>query len=350
MQGKFIHWWWCQLFEIAPFLSLWAGSEKAERCLVQIDGSEAEVLRTQNGKWNSVRKIDLSATNGTMVDDSTKSSATSESGVVSIPDKLILRKHLTVPIAAERNLRSVLLFQLDKISPFKPDDVYFDSVIASRDTRLGQLHIELAIVDRQDVERYLAMARRAGVDPQAAVSLSGARKEKIGFRFVENIAPTKVPQLLKYATRGLAVVVLLLAVTVVGLPYYLQQVERTAVQARLVETKRLAVQASELKAAAKKLRTQRQYAAGKKSTTTPPMIVLLELTQRIPDGTWINQLSMKDSSIKFQGFTPSSESLLVVLEKSARFEQVALKAKVTKDAASGLERVQVSLRTTGDGP
>ena len=55
-------------------------------------------------------------------------------------DEALVRR-VTMPAATEENLRQVLGFEMDRLTPFRADDVYFDYRVVSRDAAAGQLAI-----------------------------------------------------------------------------------------------------------------------------------------------------------------------------------------------------------------
>ena len=53
-------------------------------------------------------------------------------------DEALVRR-VTMPAATEENLRQVLEFEMDRLTPFRADEVYFDYRVVSRDAAAGQL-------------------------------------------------------------------------------------------------------------------------------------------------------------------------------------------------------------------
>src|SRR6185295_2369308 len=49
---------------------------------------------------------------------------------------------VTLPAATEENLAQVLGFEMDRLTPFKSDEVYFDQRVVSRDAADGQITVE----------------------------------------------------------------------------------------------------------------------------------------------------------------------------------------------------------------
>ncbi len=54
---------------------------------------------------------------------------------VALPRSQVLRKTIVLPAAVEENLGQALAWDLDRHTPFKPEEVYFDAVVIGRDPR-----------------------------------------------------------------------------------------------------------------------------------------------------------------------------------------------------------------------
>jgi general secretion pathway protein L len=95
--------------------------------------------------------------------------------VVSLSPRASLRKSLTLPMAIEDHLRQALAYDLDRHTPFKPDELYFDAVVVDRDPARNTLRVDLAAARRNIVDEVVRQAESFGarvvavtVDPPRA--------------------------------------------------------------------------------------------------------------------------------------------------------------------------------------
>jgi general secretion pathway protein L len=96
-------------------------------------------------------------------------------GVV-LRDEQVLRKRLTLPLAAAQNLRQVVAFELGRQTPFTHDQAYFDARRVGEDRARQTLQVELAVTPRQSLDEMMACFKAWGVNPQfiaVAGELSG---------------------------------------------------------------------------------------------------------------------------------------------------------------------------------
>ena len=63
--------------------------------------------------------------------------------VVALPPRQVMRKRMTLPAAVEENLEQALSYDLDRHTPFRPEQLYFDAVVVDRDRRAEDDHRRL---------------------------------------------------------------------------------------------------------------------------------------------------------------------------------------------------------------
>lgn len=71
--------------------------------------------------------------------------------------------------------------------------------------------------------------------------------------------------------------------------------------------------------------------------------VLLEVTLRLPSGTWLTSLNCSDQSLRVQGLADSAAAVIEALENSPRFQDVRLESQVTKSGDKDVFHVVASL-------
>ena len=98
---------------------------------------------------------------------------------IALSPRASLRKRLTLPAAIEANLHQALAYDLDRHTPFKSDELYFDAAVVDRDPAHNTLQVDLAAARRAIVDPMLRHAESFGarvvgvtVDPPAAAAAS----------------------------------------------------------------------------------------------------------------------------------------------------------------------------------
>ena len=85
----------------------------------------------------------------------------------------VLGKTVILPLAAERELDQALLFEMDRETPFKPDELYWNHRIEAADRQTGRLQVRLVLVPKAHLAPLLEPLGQAGVAPVRAEIADG---------------------------------------------------------------------------------------------------------------------------------------------------------------------------------
>ena len=251
-----------------------------------------------------------------------------------------LRKTLKLPAAVEENLRQVVAFEMDRLTPFKSDQVYFAARVTARTPATRQITVDLVLVPRDKLEALLEDLAAGGWRPEIvdlADSSPPGRYNLLPEKY--RPAPSRWPCLVNFSLGGLAVVlVLLLAV----LPILVGRSETRALEEQVRKVGKVANEVQVLREDADKLLLQTRFLQDKKRTEPVMVDMLEELSAVIPTNTWLNGLQYKSGRVVIQGQSPSASSLIEQIEASPYFRNTSFVSPVTKDAASNLERFQIA--------
>jgi general secretion pathway protein L len=254
----------------------------------------------------------------------------------------ILRRTVTLPLATEESLRQVLEFQMDQLTPFPCDKVYFGYTVLTRDFDAGQLTVEFVATPRDSVDLAIKTMLGLGVDVRAVFV-----DQLISTDTVLNLLPAALggaPSPLRHgANPWLLALVVLLALAAIAVPLVIKReavvqllpaVEKAKKAAEIVTAKR-----NELDLMVK----QHNYVLEKRQMTPPVIRILEELTHILPDDTWVNVFDLKDKKLQIQGETGSSPKLIGLFEKSDVFQDASFSSGLFKGQAPNTERYQLTV-------
>ena len=262
--------------------------------------------------------------------------------VIALGPGQVLRKELTLPAAVEENLAQTLAYDLDRHTPFRPEQLYFDAVVVSRDAAKKTLRVDWAaalrnIVDdaRRQVEAWGAVPRAVVPGPPVTTAKlnlipDGARPRPLEWRRWQMWAPAAA-----VATIALAAVIVPLA-----------QKRQYA-----IELNALSAEAGQQAKAADAVRQQLEvmqndynYVLAKKYSYPSLVQVLDEITRTLPDDTWLTQFELKTTGrgkelqrdLYLRGESGNAGKLIALLEDTKLVEQAAPRSPTTKiQGASG---------------
>jgi general secretion pathway protein L len=257
-----------------------------------------------------------------------------------------LTRRVRMPAATEENLRQVVAFEMDRLTPFRAEEVYFDCRVAAREAAAAMIVIQLAVARRELVDAKVQRLRDLGVTVQGVT----VRDERGHAAADLDLLPSEgrderesVRE--RYILYGAIAAVVLLLASALLLPVYHK---RNAVIAGFPLVGKARQDAEGTDAIAKELEKQvgdYNFLLAKKHSTYPVLALLEEATRLLPDTTWVQQVDIKNvgktREVQVTGETPSSSKLIEIFEQSKLLQNAATRGTVTRGSQPNTERFQI---------
>ncbi|MBM4199856.1 MAG: PilN domain-containing protein [Gammaproteobacteria bacterium] len=253
-------------------------------------------------------------------------------------DSMVRRFRL--PAATEENLAQVAGFELDRLTPFTTEQVYYHVRLIERLPDTKQIYVELALTPRNRLDPLLEELAASGwfadrveiaADPaKRAHQLLPERFQKPGKR---------LPRILNSA---LAALLVGLALLIVVLPIWRDYRRSAELEQEMRKVSKVAKEVETLRQDAEKLSREASFLTKRKRSEPAMVDVINELSRVIPNNTWLYGLQYKDRRLVIQGQSPSASSLIAVMEASPYLHNTSFVSPVTKDVSSGFERFQIA--------
>jgi general secretion pathway protein L len=343
----FFRWWGSQLVACLP--ARWRGlvEERSESLLLDLRADEVIVWREHADRTNEYARIarNLPADAQTAEFQRLRN-AIDDPGVrtvLCIPSERVLQRNLTLPVAAEENLRQVLAFEMDRQTPFKADQIYFDSRVTGRDASGRNLLVELVLLPRAQLDQELATL------PPGASSLDGVdawRGEPGGARRQINLLPAE-----RRARRrdmrlplNLGLAALVAVLFVVDMDESLTN-RAAAVEAMRAEVDKSNTEARQVAALRKTLADSiagANFLSDKKRTSPLTDALLDDLTRRLPEDTYLERLQIENGQVQLQGQAKEAAKLISLLSNSTCLGDPRLQGQIQPDPRTGKERFQIT--------
>lgn len=263
--------------------------------------------------------------------------------ILCIPAERVLQRNLSLPAAAEDNLRQVLAFEMDRQTPFKADQIYFDSRVLGRDASGRNLSVELVLLPRAQLDQEIG-ALPAGVSALDGVdawrAAPGGERRQINLLPVERRARRRDMRLpLNLGLVALAVVLLF-----VNMDESLTN-RAAAVESMRGEVDKSNVEARQVAALRKTLADSvagANFLSDKKRNSPLTVAVLDDLSRRLPEDTFLERLQIENGEIQLQGQAKEAAKLISLLSSSACLGDPRLQGQIQPDARTGKERFQIT--------
>jgi len=201
--------------------------------------------------------------------------------------------------------------------------------------------VELAVVPRILIQESAERLQRLGL-PVHRASVLGDDGEVLELNLLpepQRARVTRVPLFVNAALAGLAA---LLLVAVLGLPLYQQHMQLKALEPLLRETRGEAVKTRDLRETLEVLSAQAGFLLAKRQAATPSLDIINEVTQVLPNDTWLRQLILQRGELQLTGESENAALLVQLLESSTLLRNVRFRSPVVEDSRSGVERFHLS--------
>lgn len=259
---------------------------------------------------------------------------------VSLPRNMVLTREITLPLAAEENLHDVLSFEMERQTPFRARDVYFDYDVLERDTAAQNLRIDLHVTRRRVVDEVLNLLETWDLRavPNFAREVSGTAN-KVNMCFLSQRYQTRSSTRLNVFL-GLLAVGLLVAAVVIPLREQRQYISELNDQVDAARAS--AATSSQLEEQVKAFRSQVVFLGARKTRYRAAVEMLEELSRLLPDSTWLFRMEVRDGKVDLRGTSEAASALIATLEESEFFEDVRFGSPTTKEGATGRERFHLT--------
>jgi general secretion pathway protein L len=260
--------------------------------------------------------------------------------VLRFPASQALTRMLTLPLAAEKNLRQVAGFEMDRLTPFTAAQVYYDAAVLERQSDQRRLRVELTALPRAAVDPLLAELRQQGLPPDALGVVGGRPSLNL-------LPPEQRPRRGLWGQRLRAAVViasLTLVAAAVALPIWQQRALVLGALAKIGPIQKTANQALALRDQLDKTLETSRMLAQKKQSIPARVDLLRELTVILPDDTWVERLQIRGDNVQIIGQSAKASALIGIVESSKFFSGAGFTSPVTIDPRTGKERFVLGAR------
>lgn len=261
------------------------------------------------------------------------------------PEKALTRT-LSLPDAAVDDLSPVIRHQIEQVAPFPVDRVAFDHAVLSQDLKTGTLEARIVIVPGEVVAKALASLKAIGLAPDY-VDVEGPRWGELNLIG----APER-----KAAAGGsrlniwLLVVNLVILALVIGLPVLRWNLAEQELERKLESATAESRVVRALKDKIGTLEAERDFFIEQEILARTPHRVLNELSNALPDDTWLEALQLRPEAAILSGQSQSAADLLPILQRSPLFKDVAFDAPIVKDDATQRETFRIRMSVNHGAP
>ena len=257
------------------------------------------------------------------------------------------RRELEMPLAVQDRLQQVLGYELDRLTPLKASELYYDFRVKHKNLSAGTCTVELAAAPRLRVDPMLAEAKRRNITVSRLLLSPPDVDTSLDLLKITQTAADEGHQPRGWITPALIGLCAALAIALVAFPLWqmrqhvlalnpIESVVKTDAEVANVVQRQLEKQISEYN-----LPLARKYSG--------PLVVQLldDLSKRLPDDTWAQSIEIrtiptqKSKEVVLQGETGSGGKILQIVQESPLIKDPTFKATMTR-VAPNAERFHIA--------
>ena len=315
MIGAFVAWWLQQMRDMQP-ARLRRGAA-ADALIAAAEPAGLALIRRRRGQEHRLGMLPPDAG----APDLRRMLPRGAGGrVVLRSESLLLQRDVTLPLAAAAAIGRVLHYEMDRLTPFRGEDVVCDWVTLRRDPAQGQLHLRLWLLPLAALQPALeALARlRLAADRVEAATPDGHLRM---LRFDgATSAPRTAPRLAAAACAGLAVLA-------VAFPFVRQSLTAAAVEARIAALRRPVAEAAALRRDGS---VGADLFAAERARLGDALAALAAVTDALPDDTFLTELALRQRRLRLGGQSLAAAALIPRLAADPHLRNPAFAAPVTR--------------------
>ena len=347
--ASFYRWWLRELRGLLP--ARWRDRRRyTDACLLMVTEIGIDVVEYRRGRRHAVGRLflppegnDDSVFGSSPVDPSLRRTIAGQRGrvvlVLTGSDGLIAGDIL--PAGAEPDLARIMRHKLDLLTPWPAEQVYFDQRIRQRLTG-GRIDVALAVAQRARVDGLIARLASIGIKVDAVDIAPGATDMPLG----ANLLGTGRLRGRRRWLYRLVPVLLVLALLAEGLLVGGRILER---QGQLATRGRAAAELElrltdlpALRERLQSLRARASFFASERRLAPASIVVLDSLSRLLPDGVWLDELSLEGRRLVIGGFAAEAAPLVGLIEASPLFEGVRFQAPSTRVDTPGPDGAEIA--------
>jgi general secretion pathway protein L len=333
--AKFLAWWLGELRDLVPdrVVSFFFASRPS---LVMRIGPD-EILVEQRGGGTLARLSSRGAPH--LPADVARQIAQAEPLVVVLPRTAVLRRIFELPLAAERELDSAMVFEIDRQTPFPADQVYHAFRLRSRDPARNMLRAELGVVRRSVVDHAVAVATDHDL-VLGGVTVEGD-EDFPPLDFLPRRHPRRVRSWRAEPWKPIAAAgAVLLVISVEVLAWRLHS-EAVRLRDEVLAQSAIAHRGEALQTEYEQAMKAANFLPEKQAD--PRRIEVLDaLSRLLPDDCWVFDLEISGQEARISGFGTDVPKILLQIQQAPLFNTPEFRSPVVHDGTNKRDRFDIA--------
>ena len=260
--------------------------------------------------------------------------------MLKVSPSLALRPQLKLPTASKRTLKGALGFELERLTPIDPSQLYFDFIIDGREPETNLTQVTLRVVRKAVLDEAILVCHGAGA-LIGSIGFSGDARDGDWTSYPVDRSAFLRTQWRRFGNFALVSLAgaLLLAVVVAGYARGSSANDALSDQVADAMTRAAVVERMEHRIETANTQISRLVAQRQGSLFIESLAALSRL---LPEGTWLTELHLESGKLRADGYSKNASSLIGILDRSDTFANAQFSSPLVRNPADGTDRFELT--------
>ena len=332
-----LHWWLVQLGEMLP-AKIRSGLQHDKLKLVLELQDQQLKISVGEKRWVLPSPWEQSE----LPDQLKKVISKAQFVTLTLSQDMTLQTRISVPRSARGYIDNVVRFEMDRLTPFKADQVYYDTGSIVDEPGTEQCSVELYLVPIDKLNMILDQLSQLGIETDRVIPHEFTGRPDCNFNMLSKSQESNIKTRSKHFQLSLLTINILLLIAVVTVPLIEKKARIDQLKEQVSELRFQAERVFDIREERQTLFQQQEDYVALRKEQGSTLNLIAELTRLLPDTVWLNKIAMQGSALRIQGEAVNASELIALLQNSGQLTDVSFFSPVTQNPRSGKERFMIS--------
>jgi general secretion pathway protein L len=221
----------------------------------------------------------------------------------------------------------VLSFEMDRETPFKSEELYWNHRITAVDRQNGRLSVRLLLLPKANLDPLLADLAAVGIRPRRVEIADGPDR---GFYVPLNGDGNREHHPSNRLLWPAAACCAALAIAAVVTPFARQEIALASLEREIKVSRAAAAEAESLRQEIDRLSGSAGFIESERDKAGRPLAVVAAATRILPDDTYLTEMELRQRKLTLSGRSAGAARLIGALAADGEFRNPGFSAPVTR--------------------
>lgn len=269
--------------------------------------------------------------------------------IIDIDSNSLLTRKINLPASTQDNLLDVIKYEMDRYTPFKTEDVYFDCRIEEKFKEKNQIKVLLLVINKKILAPIVSLIKSDEITLRRINVINHVTAEESihDVKFLRSSIKMKNKNLSTTKWLGFTAFGLILLTSFT--PLIINYIKINQLKNELNELEPTIAEVKKLQNEYQEMQQKVGYLVKIKEKNISITHLLNLLTQTMPDHTYVHRMSYDAGLLSLQGLSASASDLIPIMDETGLFEDIRFVAPITQSNVEGIERYSIAAKHVSSG-